>query len=637
MWRRGFATLTPSTTTQSMLRWMWEHRPPKRVVLGVAIATPVAAVLQGVFLLNDFRHRHADAPTPVTPSRGVVVAVHRNISNNNPLASLTKRRNPAVQLGELMVQSVTNNNITATSTLLEESSQEPPLRILVIGDSLAAGVGVSETGTPVLPESIARTLSQRLGGRPVYWTCVGTPGASASRIAHDIETYQESLLVRKPTVPTELIVTENVIQGIQRQSNSLQARRDRLHKWWKSLGQAIPRERKDSPDDSGNFGQEPETEPRRIVRWWRHVKEGVHSFREAWKEPDEVEKDKPGNTLSKSNDSEMGEESNTVEVVDPFQMWQRWRQRLQRRSSLRNPDIVGQFDVAIVLTGLNDLKEAVLPFMFRGQNASSNAEFSEEKKSLLSELEGVLQALQQRMKLVLDRNQQKDEKEQENSVEYTLDDDDNHYVGVELQKSIDDNKARLAEKRETARRKPVVVFPALPVSPLPIFHSQPLRWFALPLFRRVDNYKRKVAERFPGEVLFVETPTDDEFSQIERGAGSLWEERRTEQVLLRLTDITQRARANVENVMRQHYEKWKQKIGVKDSSHGYNRPTPEEAQNSSELEAFHRPGSTLISVDGVHPNDAGYEFWGRHIANAICEEWEAQDRRRAATEVKERK
>ena len=308
-------------------------------------------------------------------------------------------------------------------------------------------------------------------------------------------------------------------------------------------------------------------------------------------------------------------------------MWQRWRQRLQRRSSLRNPEIVGQFDVAIVLTGLNDLKEAVLPFMFRGKNASSNSEYSEHK-SLMSELERVLQALQQRMALVLDRKGQ-EQKIEEEPDSYSLDDDKKN-VEDELLKSIRENEDRLAIRRHTSRRGPLVVFPALPVSPLPIFHSQPLRWFALPLFRRVDNYKREVANRFPGEVLFVETPTDDVFSQIEQGKGTLWDERRAEQVLLRLTDVTQRAREHVELVMRAHYAKWKQSFGVKESQTD-NRQTPEEAQHSCEIEVFRRPGSSLISVDGVHPNDAGYEFWGRHIANAIFEEWEAQDRKSAAS------
>lgn len=450
---------------------------------------------------------------------------------------------------------------------------------------------------------------------------------------------------------------------------NITARRDRLRDWWQTLGgdaggndddEEQESNEKDKSDDSlvessngdsnamentnetktnqkkqhddNDKNEKNKPRPMPIVRWWRRVKRGAKTFRKAWSgDPKQSGTNHP-NTDQKNNkkdgdNSEDDEEAK--DLVDPFHLWQRWRQRLQRRSSLRNPEIVGQFDVAIVLTGLNDLKEATLPFMFRGRNATLNPK-GEEEKGVMVGLERVLEALQQRMTLALDRaggKETKSQKEEEKEVGYTLD-DDNINVEKELLQSIRESESRLAlQSHGTTRRRPLVVFPALPVSALPIFHSAPLRWFALPLFRRVDSYKRQVAARFPGEVLFVDTPTDDEFSEIEQGTGALWDERRREQVLLRLTDITQKARERVEEVMKEHYKKWAKTIGTKES-HCYNHPTPEEAQNSSEMERSHRPGNSLISVDGVHPNDDGYEFWGRHIALAIVEEWNKQDEAR---------
>jgi lysophospholipase L1-like esterase len=32
-------------------------------------------------------------------------------------------------------------------------------------------------------------------------------------------------------------------------------------------------------------------------------------------------------------------------------------------------------------------------------------------------------------------------------------------------------------------------------------------------------------------------------------------------------------------------------------------------------------GSNLVSINKVHPNDEGYELWGRHIAAAIIKHW----------------
>lgn len=104
----------------------------------MSVATPIIAIIQGSFMLNEFRVNHGHAPRPAMPARGVAVAVN-----------------------------------TGTRPVL---NTEKPLRLLVVGDSLAAGVGISKSGTPVLPESIARSLSKASGGRAVYWTCVGTPG-----------------------------------------------------------------------------------------------------------------------------------------------------------------------------------------------------------------------------------------------------------------------------------------------------------------------------------------------------------------------------------------------------------------------------------------------------------------------------
>jgi hypothetical protein len=134
-----------------------------------------------------------------------------------------------------------------------------------------------------------------------------------------------------------------------------------------------------------------------------------------------------------------------------------------------------------------------------------------------------------------------------------------------------------------------------------------------------------VARRFPGEVLFVEPPTLKVYSDIDEGKGPLWDERRTEQVLVQLTDVTQRARERVEALMKEHYEKWASRMGIHDESHQQHYQTPEEVHNDSAIQQACLPGRSLISVDNVHPNDEGYEFWGRHIAAAIIEEWNVQD------------
>lgn len=36
------------------------------------------------------------------------------------------------------------------------------------------------------------------------------------------------------------------------------------------------------------------------------------------------------------------------------------------------------------------------------------------------------------------------------------------------------------------------------------------------------------------------------------------------------------------------------------------------------------PASGLFAVDGIHPSDDGYDFWGRYIGDAIVKELKQQ-------------
>jgi lysophospholipase L1-like esterase len=197
-----------------------------------------------------------------------------------------------------------------------------------------------------------------------------------------------------------------------------------------------------------------------------------------------------------------------------------------------------------------------------------------------------------------------------------------------------------------------------------------------------------IARQFPGEVLFVPEPSRQELNELEAKTGPLWKASRAEQVLLRLTDVTQTVRDRVERLMNEHYEEWKPHQQLQEqtpprvdndsrktssidhaddkdrrttrtttrhrpaaplsskssaatpprfSSGGYSNSQQEESLSAFEHEYYnddnesssdhHRrlPGQSLIGADRVHPNDKGYEFWGRHIGLAIAREWQVQD------------
>jgi lysophospholipase L1-like esterase len=118
-----------------------------KVCLGVGSAS----IIQGTYFITRYRINHGEAPHPISPSRGIVSPKEWNASKLD--ASIENARD----------------------------SKLPPLKILVVGDSLACGCGIAKSSTPILPESIARHLARQLG-RPVHWSCVGVPGASTKGI-----------------------------------------------------------------------------------------------------------------------------------------------------------------------------------------------------------------------------------------------------------------------------------------------------------------------------------------------------------------------------------------------------------------------------------------------------------------------
>lgn len=117
----------------------------------ICLGLGAASIVQGSYFITRYRLNHGEAPHPISPSQGIVSFNNRKIPYQN------------------------NDSVD------EEDSVAPPLKILVVGDSLACGCGIAKSSTPILPESIARHLALQLG-RNVHWSCVGTPGASTMGI-----------------------------------------------------------------------------------------------------------------------------------------------------------------------------------------------------------------------------------------------------------------------------------------------------------------------------------------------------------------------------------------------------------------------------------------------------------------------
>jgi lysophospholipase L1-like esterase len=407
-----------------------------------------------------------------------------------------------------------------------------PLRLLVIGDSLAAGVGTSQSSTPILPQSIASALSAASDGRAVHWTCIGTPGASASQIVHDLGAYEET-----PSL-LELRYAE------------WQARKKKAQDWW---------------EHRKRVREQQENEKNRVKQWWSRLRKDVDELKD-------------------------------VLHVDKEQVV--LQSRLTRRKTTLDPDLKAQYDIAVVLTGFNDLKDTFLPLMMMGQNASTNPSAEDKPGSLKDALVRIIHALQKKMKLDLPNDHE------------------------------DGSNIATSPTTIAHHRGPLVVFPAIPASPLPLTQYPPLSWFLIPLLRMMDNNKKLLAERFPGLVLFVDPPSPSEFRDIEAGRGELHASRRAENVLLQLTNVTQRAQEKVKELMDQHYKSPTKKDDDDGANEEDNRTLVYEqsCREHQLVESKNTPGATLLAEDRMHPNDQGYDFWGRHIAAAIVKEWNKDTR-----------
>ena len=584
--------------------------------LGMYFATPMIALVQGSLLLNNYRVRYADAPRPIMPARGVAIAVEEEQVTSSYLWRL---RHP----------------FSSSSSL--PSSDQPPVRLLVIGDSLAAGVGVSKSGVPILPESVARALSKALHGRPVYWTCVGTPGVSASQIVKDIhetEPYdpnpksrqlerivkefqvrrrrwverrrQEEIRGNLETVSVGDKATVSSTTDEVMEDGSEARKKNYFLEWWKQI--------RENEDRFKTPREIRETTRKVTMEWWRQVRNTFQKRQERVKEDISVIKEIVLEPLPKLDDTDddyyydyyrdnrLEDDSSDTSGRKGVPLIRKGS--IFRRSSV-NPEAAAQYDIAIVLTGLNDVKEAFMPHMMSRKGRGDSTDGQGEERKLQTELYRVLEALQAKMgKMDLERNRTNQKNPREMSP----------------------------------IKRPLVVVPELPVAPLQLFQLVPLCWFLVPIFRAMENNKRFLASCFPEYVVFVEQPELRWWTDTETGIGPVRENIRQEQLLLRVTDIGRTAREQIQEGMKQYYREDNKSSSVEDI-------TANECviENDSKIrmiddhdhlhydvdrneEDQQRLGKNLVSVDQIHPNDEGYELWGRHIAAAIIGHWDDVER-----------
>ena len=439
-----------------------------RGVLGLAIATPVIAVVQGKYLLSDFRKNHKDAPFPDMPCSGVVVVhplPHQGNKGQPRTITIPQKR---LALGSTTKASTkTHSSWFSSFPLLREQKEPDPLRLLVVGDSLAAGVGVTKSGTPVLPEAIAKSLSSALGGRAVYWTCMGEPGLSSPQIVKELLLAEEDTTEEKEK-PIDVM--------------------DELKDWWHERRQQHHQRERDEDLELEEKGRKIPEPAKKIRSWWRKTRRGVKKdFQElrdkiSWKELGESVKGR----------LDLSKKIPEPSVILP----------LRRRNTVV-PDLVAQYDVAVVITGFNDLKNLIFPLpedpnqkptkqstdSGEEDGLSSNAWFEKDLFSIMHALRGKMRNYGIKIKGESDDHKTL----AKNQVDCTSDSESAEQAG-------EDTKGDLSETTPR-RHHPMVVFPATPLFAEKVY---PLSLFANPIVALMEYQKKKLSEKYSPLVLFLE-------------------------------------------------------------------------------------------------------------------------------------
>lgn len=490
------------------------------------VAWPFVGMVQGMMLLLSFRSRFGKVPKPHTPAHGVVVVHPKDGSAEQQQeddghvvsirhSGLNNQDGCSCAGGCRWRQG--QNLSKGDQTILDKALQEEePLRLLVMGDSLALGVGTHESCTAILPEALAKTLSKQSKGRPVYWTCHGSPGASAGWI----------------------------VRELQRGLGYMHKSRASVGKPFRNNGTTPGLEYSDSSSEDSSVESTSST---------------------------------ANSSSNKNTTAPLSSSSNGDNNIPE------WRRRLTSHRQCFDPDMQGPYDIVVIMTGPNDVKSAVLPFLVHKDEAELRASANSRNGGggLTSELELVLETL--------------------------------------------------GPKMSTKSKKPLVVFPGMPTALLPIFQQLPIRWMAIPVSGIMDQHKVNLSKKEHDKVnvMYVKPPSVQIASDFEAQRGLYWEQRIKEDTLLALRDVSKQECERKCRAMRAYYEEKTSQYRLpcyppSQSLTQANVPVP---KLSERKQSGHKDGSKIVCIDNVHPNDEGYDMWGRHIAHGILEQMAAAEQK----------
>lgn len=540
----------------------------QNLVLTVAAALmfPSISILQGTVGILKYRYFFGDAPHPLTPSHGVVV-VHPE--DENDLASDNSNEGSSQSQCHGAEYRAVRLPMREPPRFLQSALEKPPIRVLVIGDSLAIGVGQRKSATPILPEAISKTLSKKLGGRIVYWSCHGAPGASTGWIVREIE--------RGIKFDKQNAQKQSIADGNDDDDDDSIA----LDQFYKSSCSDTD----SSSDESSSCGETPEG------------------------------KSCPS-SLQNSDQQPYSGDSTSLN---------QWKELLtQHRKRFDQPDSLGPYDVVVAMSGSNDLKSACFPFLLRGEDIEFRKQARERGGNYTQELRRLLETLNDKMQRQLETIRFQMEVATETvlekvgeTFEYISPGSSNRLPSPSQRDENSRSALREDEPKQGPKNnhswqpasgsRPLVVLPGMCARAVPSFQILPLKFLSIPSVDIMDMHKRNFAKANKGDVMFVPAPSIHNLAEYQERKGEMWSQKDAENTILVLRDTTKQERRNIERDMSRYY---REKADAVERSL---------ASWFSWLYLY-MPATEMFSVDQVHPCDECYDCWGRLIGNEISEE-----------------
>ena len=584
---------------------------------------PLVVTIQGCISLTALRIVFGKRPGPVTPRHGVVVAKppqsnqHESIKQQTQTQSSEEPEESRVSSYKIPYPPTTfpdrEENKADYQFLKNHASKQRPLRLLVMGDSMAVGVGQCIWPTPLMPETVAKCLSAQLGGRPVYWTCHGATGASVGWIIRELE--------RGAHYMGENSDSGNPFAKIPASCSS---------------------ETDESSCTDGSRGSNTSS--------GNNTTTTLEDDRS--QQPDRRTEEMASHGFVVGTDVEVCNKSC-------------WQTSLQQHRTRFEPHLQGFYDIVVCVTGPNDVKSAVMPFLltredsqFRKQAQARGSSFIHDlrlvsetlmrkmqlrvkwiKTSVQTAAESVLESVEDRLHHVASTSNLAARQKiiHTNGGEGDFDDQDDKSEGephppiVETggatvvtsslgsEPSQHNQRDPLEHHHHDSNHNPLVVFPGYPNHFIPVFQDIPLDWYCGPPISMyaplaldiLDAHKHDLGCSFPEDILFVPAPGQAEMTEYILQRGELFDSKDKEHIIVSLRDIDESDVEKQQKILQAYYG---------DSENCIYDTSP--FRHLRRWLGF--PIATVFKLfgsDGLHCNELGYDAWARYLGRAIAQEW----------------